>query len=361
VPAAVQNERSAQARTVARSVAASRARTLGVLTVAAVGLCPTLLDVPLLEVVTVCAAAWCSVGSTIAAELGLALGRPRVWNARFPLENGLVVVAAPAGHAVSGGHGAVAGMALACAATFGLLYRRVAVDLRGAPAGAPLPPGAVAYARLQTVTVILGTLVKRGGPLAMPILGASSAQAGFAAIATGLGAAGVGTMMSLLIVQLPRLVQVEDPERAEREAAGTARVALLVAMAAAVPAALLAGPAIHGALGSEFSGARDAVAVALPAIPLGAALGLASVISSLRLRPGVLTTSWALGSVAFVVLAAATVPSLHAVGAALAMSGGSLVACLAAAVLLRGRIMRATSVAAVAGAALVLAAGALAA
>ena len=362
VPAAAPDQRSARARAVARSVGASRARMLAVLTVAAAVLAPTVLDVPLAETLTVCAAAWCSVGSTIASELGLALGRARVWNARFPLENGLVVVAAPVGHAVSGAHGAIAGMALACAATFAVLYRWVAGELREAPAGAPLPPEAVAYARLQTVTVTLATLVKRGGPLAMPILGASATQTGFAAVATGLGTAGLTTVMSLLIVQLPRLVH-RGPDTlvdAEDEGGRTARTALLVAMAAALPAALLAGPAIDLALGSEFSGARSAVVLALPAVPLGAALGLASLISSLRLRPGALAASWALGSVTFAALAAATIPSLHADGAALSMSAGLIVACVAATLLVGGRVLRNTSAAAIAGALVVLGAGALA-
>jgi O-antigen/teichoic acid export membrane protein len=299
------------------------------------------------------------VGSSVAAELGLAIGRPRLWNARFPLENGLVVVAAPAGLAVSGAHGAIAGMALACAATFAVLYRGVARELRAAPAGAPLPPEAATYARFQTVTVILATLVARGGPLAMPVAAASSVQIGFAAIATGVGAAGQATMFSLLLVQLPRLVQrgVTSPEGAERDAERAGWQALILAMATALPAALLAGPAVDLALGREFSGARHALVLALPSVPLGAMLGLSSVIASLRLRPGAQTSSWGLGCAAFAVVATATIPALDAEGAALAMTSGFLVTSLAAAVLVGGRAMRDVCAAAVAGAALVLAAG----
>ena len=128
-----------------------------------------------------------------------------------------------------------------------------------------------------------------------------------------------------------------------------------------MPAALLAGPAIRLALGPEFAGARNAVVLALPCVPLGAAAGLASLTASLRLRPGALTSSWAMGTVAFAAVAAATIPSLHAEGAALAMSSGFLVASIAQAMLIGGRAMRTTCAAAVAGAGLVLAAGALAA
>jgi O-antigen/teichoic acid export membrane protein len=360
VPAASPEERPARARAVARSVAASRAKTLAVLTAAALIVAPTVLDVPIALTLLVCVAAWCSVGSSVTSELGLAIGRPRVWNARFPLENALVVVAAPVGHGLSGSHGAVAGMALACAVTFMVLYRRVAGQLRAAPAGAGLPPEAVAYARLQTITVILGTLVKRGGTLAMPVLGAGAAETGFAAVATGLGTAGAATMMSLLIVQLPRLVPL-DPRDAARDAGRTARIALLLAVAAALPAALLARPAIELALGKGFSGAVDAVVLALPGVPLGAALGLISLTAALRLRPGALTASWAIASAAFVTLAAATIPSLGAEGAAIATTGGLLAACLAGMALIGGRELRVTSLAAIAAAAVVLGAGALAA
>lgn len=363
IPAAGPHERLAQARAVAANVARSRARILGALTVAALVVVPAFLDVPPAVTAAVCLAAWCSVGSSIASELGLALGRPRLWNARFPLENGLVVAAAPAGYAVAGEHGAIAGLLLATTITFGVLFAGVARELREAPPGIPLPPQAVTYARFQTGTVILGTLVQRGGPLAMPLAGASSTQTGFAAIATGLGAAGATTMMSLLIVQLPGLVSrgLDRPDDAEQEAANSARAALLVALAAGLPAALLAGPAIDRLLGAEFADAHGAVALALPAVPLGAALGLAHLIASLRVRPEILTISWAAGGLVFAAVAAATIPAIDAEGASIAMSGGLLVTVLTATVLLGGRSMRAICLASVAGAALILGAGALAA
>ena len=363
VPAAGPEERLARARAVAAGVARSRARILGVLTAAALVLAPALLDVPLAVTAAVCLAAWCSVGSSVASELSLALGRPRLWNLRFPLENGLVVAAAPAGYAVGGAHGAIVGLLLATAATFAVLFAGVARELREAPGGVPLPAGAASFARFQTVTVILGTLIKRGGPLVMPLAGASSTQTGFAAIATGLGTAGASTMMSLLLVQLPSLVARgrDGATRTEDEAAHSARTALVVALAAGLPAALLAGPAIDLFLGAEFAGAHSAVVLALPCLPLGAALGLASVIASLRLRPGTLTSSWAVGGIVFAALAAATIPALDADGASIAMSGGLLATALTATALLGGRAMRETCLASVAGATVVLTAGALAA
>ena len=135
----------------------------------------------------------------------------------------------------------------------------------------------------------------------------------------------------------------------------------MVALAVGLPAALLAGPAIDLLLGAEFAGAHSAVVLALPCLPLGAALGLASLIASLRLRPGTLTSSWAVGGIVFAALAAATIPALDADGASIAMSGGLLATALTATALLGGRPMRETCLASVAGAAVVLAAGTLAA
>jgi O-antigen/teichoic acid export membrane protein len=362
VPAVHPSERVARARSMARDVAAGRARLLAVLTVAAVALAPTLLDVPVVVVVAVCAAAWCSVGSSIASELALALRRTRVWNARFPLENSLIVAAAVGGHAALGTRGAIVGMAIASAMTFALLFGGILGELRRAPAGGPLPPEAAMYARLQTLTVVLNTLVTRAGPLAMPLAGASSTETAFAAIATGVGAAGAGTVMSLLAVQLPRLAHEarEVPAHAEEEAQRSGRGALVVAVSAALPAALLTGPAIDLALGSEFAGARSSLALALAAVPLAAVPGLAGLIASLRIRPGRLTAVWAAGAATFAAVAAATIPALAADGAALAMVAGFLATCLTSTLLLGGRTVGAMSVAAVAGAAAVLAAGAAA-
>jgi O-antigen/teichoic acid export membrane protein len=360
LPAADPAVRAQQARSLAAAVARSRALTLGALSVAALALTPVLLDIPIWVTAAVCVAAAASVGSSIVAELALALNRTRVWNARFPLENGLVVAAAPLGYEAAGAHGAIGGLLVACVLAFALLLGRMLGALRGPEGGGPLPPEAMRYARLQTGTVALGTLIKRAGPIAMPLVGASSVQTGFAALATGFGSAGNTTLMSLLIVHLPGLVGRPRAE-SDVEAAHTFRVALAVGTVAAVVAALLAEPGIDLFLGDEFAGARDAVVLALPAVPLGAALGLVSLMAALRLRPGALTSSWAVGAIVFAILAAVAIPPLDAEGASIAMTGGLLAAAVSGSVLLGERQVVLSCAAAVAGAAMALAAGLLAA
>ena len=336
VPAATPEERSGRARAVAASIAASRVRALAALTVAALAIAPPVLDVPLPVTLAVCAAAWFSVASSVVSQLALALGRTRVWNARFPLENALVVAAVPAGYAAGGSDGAIYGLALATAATLALLSPRLARDLRGAPRTDGLPSGAAAYARVQTVSVVLSTLVIRGGPLAMALAGASSTATGYAAIATGIGAAGATSMMSLLGVQLPRLVS-QPRDVAEDDAQRSAWAAIAIAIAAAVPVALFAEPALEVALGDEFAAARDAVVLALPSVPLGAALGHLWLLTNLRLRVGVLAGGWAAGALAFAAVAALTIPAIDARGASIALSCGLFVATVAMVGLLRDR------------------------
>lgn len=359
VPAATPEERSARARAVALSTAASRARVLAALSVAVLATLPPVLDVPLPVTLAVCAAMWCSVASSVVSELALALGRTRVWNARFPLENALVVVAAPAGYAAGGADGAIYGLAAASAATLALLSPGLAGDLRAAPRTGKLPPDAAVYARIQTVSVLLSTLVMRGGPLAMALAGAPSADTGYAAIATGVGAAGATSMMSLLGVQLPRLVS-QPRERAKDDARRSAWAVVAIAIAATVPIALLAEPALELALGDEFAPARDAVVLALPSVPLGAALGYFWLLTNLQLRLGVLLGGWAAGALVFAAVAAFTIPALDARGAAVALSGGLLAATVAMAGLLGDRATSAIASAAVLGAVAVLGAGVVA-
>src|SRR5205807_10325087 len=150
------------ARAVATHVAVSRARLLAALTGVALVAGALVPGVPLGLVVAVCAASWFSVGSSVVSELALALGRARIWNIRFPLENALVAAGAVAGAAVSGASGAIAGMAVATACTFAVLAVPVLPALLRSSGAAGLPPGADTYARFETASVILTTVILRG-------------------------------------------------------------------------------------------------------------------------------------------------------------------------------------------------------
>ena len=104
-----------------------------------------------------------------------------------------------------------------------------------------------------------------------------------------------------------------------------------------MPVALFAEPALEVALGDEFAAARDAVVLALPSVPLGAALGHLWLLTNLRLRLGVLAGGWAAGALAFAAVAALTIPALDAKGASIALSCGLFVATAAMVGLLRDR------------------------
>ena len=362
VPGAPPEERLALARALGRRVLATRALALAVLTVLAIAGIELLgSGAPWAVVVAAALAAWFSVGSGIASELALALNRTRIWNARFPLENGLVVVGALVGHAALGSHGAIVGIACAAGATFLVLAPRVLSDLRRVPAEGPVPAGLASYARLQTTTVLLFIMIVRGGPLTVIPLGHSSTQAGYAAIATGLAAAGSGVVMSLFNALLPRLSNAARTSVAGalEEARRAARLALSGAIAFSILAAALARPALDLTLGHGFAGARAAVVLALAAIPLGAVMGIASLQGSLRLRPGLVTLSWACGGIAFLVITAAAVPPLAARGASLALLGAFLAAALAATRLLGAEVLGRATLGALAGSGAILGAGLL--
>ena len=355
VPSAEPLARAGLARAVARHVAIGRARALAALTALAVLLALLVPGAPVGLVATVCLAGWFSVGSSIAAELALALGRTRLWNARFVLENLLVVLAAIAGDALLGTSGPIVGLAFAAALTFAVLASGVAPLLRAGAPGVELPAGLGRFARLETASVLILTVVLRGSPVAMLLLGASTLQVGYGAIATGIAAAGAGVVLSLVVVSLPRLADLarSAPARAEREARRSALAVSPIAAALGIPAALVAGPAIEVALGVEFAGARDAVALALAVPPLAAAVGLAGQLAALRMRPELRTAIWSCGGLAFAIVAIVAVPSLGAEGAALAVVSAFAVAAIAS-VPLVGAAMRRPAVVGLAGAGAVL-------
>ena len=355
VPGADPVERAGLARAVARHVAIGRARALAALTTLAVLLAFVVPGANAALVATVCLAGWFSVASSIAAELALALERTRLWNARFVLENLLVVLAAIAGHAALGTTGAIVGLAVAAALTFVVLAAGIGPVLRGAAAGIELPAGLGRYARLETASVLIVTVVLRGSPVAMLLLGAATLQVGYGAIATGVAAAGTGVVLSLVVVRLPRLADLarSAPALAEREARRSAIPVSVVAAVVGIPAALFAGPAIDVALGEGFAGARDAVALALCVPPLAAAVGLAGQLAALRMRPELRTAIWIGGGLVFALVTLVAVPALGAEGAALAVVSAFAVAAVAS-VPLVGAAMRAPVIVGLTGAAAVL-------
>ena len=118
--------------------------------------------------------------------------------------------------------------------------------LRAGAPGIALPAGLGRYARLETASVLIITVVLRGSPVAMLLLGATTLQVGYGAIATGVAAAGAGVVLSLVVVSLPRLADLarSAPARAEHEARRSALPVSTVAAVLGIPAALVAGPAI---------------------------------------------------------------------------------------------------------------------
>lgn len=359
VPASHPGERLSTARAVAEHVMRSRAGLLTAISVVATVVAIVVPRAPVGLIVAICASSWFSVGSTILSELALAIGLPRVWNARFPLENLLVLGCAIGGDAAFGISGAIVGIAVATSVTFCALGVFVVPHLAGASPGQTLPAGASSYARFETASVIVTTVILRGSPLGMVLLGAAKAQVGYAAIATGVGAAAAGVVLSLFSVQLPRLSDIAraDLPQAESEARNYTLLVLAVAVLPAVPIAIYATPILRVVLGHGFVGARDALVIALAAAPLTVAIGLGGQVAHLRLRPSILAFAWSCGGLTFIAVGAAAVPGQGSRGAALAVVAALAAAAVVAVALLRDRALRAPALIAIAGAATLLGVG----
>ena len=138
------------ARALVLRIARTRALLLGALAAAAAAgawLAPG--EVTPGQVALVGTAAVLGTAATLLSQLALGLDRSAAWTLRYPLENGVIVVAALALYPAAGLDGAIAAVALGAAAALALGIASTRDALRGARAGAALPAGALRFARLQ--------------------------------------------------------------------------------------------------------------------------------------------------------------------------------------------------------------------
>src|SRR5206468_1674538 len=133
----------------------------------------------------------------------------------------------------------------------------------------------------------------RGGVVAVALLGGSSAEAGYAALALGVAIAGTALVWQLFAVQLPGLIDrgaadLGEAERAARHLAWQSLAVLLPAAlvaaaplldAAAAPVALLAGSAVTVVVAARLLGARPERQLAAVALAgAGAVLAVGSLL-----------------------------------------------------------------------------------
>ena len=361
VPAAPVAERNTLALALALRIARFRA----LMVVVAIALVAALSTVvperfPTEAALFVSIALFLDVAATLIYQVALALGRPRLWSFRFPLQNTLLVVAALALHATAGVNGAIAAVAIASGGTLLLGLPAVARQLQPARPLPPLPPGALRFGILQGVSGFFVQITLRGNVPLVLLLTGDKVEAGFAAFATGLVLAATYVVWQVFTIEFPRLSARADAEPAGVEVAARhlARTATLVLMPVSIAGVLLAGPVLPHVLGTGFGGVEAALVPALAALPFAGLTALATQVAALRLRSDIRVRITALGAGVFLVAAVVAVPEWGAVGGTAAFLAGTVATIFAAARELPGVLGRTLVASATAASAAVIMIGA---
>lgn len=351
VPAAPAPERPALARALGLRLAASRAVQLTLLVVLGAVLTRVVPEAfPPLHTALALGALVANVIAMLALQAGLGLGRTAPWNARYPLQNAVLIGAVVVLHPLAGVTGAL--VAVVLSAVCALVVGGVAVrGVLGADGPAPpLPDGALRFGREQGTGWALLQCAQRGGVLAVALLAGSSRQTGFAALAIGVALPAVYAVLRLFTVSLPGLVgQTDVPSEADSGEADSGGVAAAeerlrrlagIVLGVLLPAAALTGVVLEAAVplvfGTRYAGATGAFVPALALVVLGPVSALLLQGAALRLRPGATLWSALAGAVAFVVAAAVAVPAWGATGGTTAALAGAAVTVLVAARMLPG-------------------------
>ena len=334
VPAAPPAERNALALALALRIARFRA----LMVLAAILLVVALTTIvpgrfPKVAALFVSIALVLDVAATLIYQVALALGRPRLWSFRFPLQNTLLVVAALTLNAAAGVNGAIAAVAIASG---GALLVGVPAGVRLLRPAKPLPslpPGALRFGILQGVSGFFVQITLRGNVPLVLLLTGDKVQAGFVAFATGLVLAATYAVWQVFTIELPRLSARADAEPAGVEAAARqlARTATLLLMPASLAGVLLAGHVLPHALGKGFAGVEEALVPALAALPFAGLTALATQVAALRLRSDIRVRVTAVGAGVFLAAAVVAVPEWGAVGGTAAFLAGTVATVFAAA------------------------------
>lgn len=320
-----EGDRDDVARALVLRVGRTRALTLGglaALAIAAALLAPG--EVEPLHVALVAAAAVLGTAATLLSQVSLGLERTAAWSFRYPVENGVIVVAALALYPSAGLDGAIAAIALGAGAGLLLGIAGAGRRLRGAHPGAQPPPGALRFARLQAAGGALTQAVHRGAAPACALAGVAAVETGHAAIAAGAALAITYAVLQTMLVALPGAARAHarDPVAAEEVLRRTALWCAAAAVPLCAALALAAEPLLTAALGEDFREASAALRIALAAAALAPLWALANQLAAVRERPEAALAGATVGATAFAGVALLSVPAWGATGAAAAMLAG---------------------------------------
>lgn len=367
VPAAPPAERLGLARALGVRLAVSRLGQVAVLALAAAVLVvrdPSSFPPVTVALTTVALAA--NVAATLALQVGLGLGRTGPWNARYPVQNAVLVLAVLVLYPLAGRTGAVWAVVVAAGAgvAAGVVAARGVLGAARTGPTPPLPVGALRFGRQQGAGWALLQVSLRGGVLAVALLVGAGAQVGFAGLATGVAAAVVHAVLQLFIVSLPGLA--DGSGATPSVGAGEAALRRLTGriLAVLLPASLVAAVALPRAVplvfGDAYAAAADVFVPMVALVVLSPVLGLVLQSAALRTRAEATLTGAAAGAAAFLLASGLLVPGRAALGAAIATLAGVAVTVAVTGRALPGAVGWRLGGLAVAGASGVVVVGALA-
>lgn len=322
LPAAAPAERPGLARALAVRLGLVRLAWAGLLAVAAA--VASAIDpeaVPPATVALSSVALLCSVVATVLLQAALGLGRVGPWVARYPLENLVIVIAALALEPSLGPTGAVAALPIATVASLLLGLLAAGGELGRARTSASPPAPMLRFARLQAAVGALTQLGLRGAIPVTALLG-TAAETADAALAIGVGTAGLFGFVQLFVALLPGAVRTASREGAagpERQLGRLAARCTLVAVPLAAVLAATAEPIVAAVFGPAYSGAADALRIAFAIIAVAPLFSWLSQLAILRLRPGIQVGAAVGGAAAFCLLVIPAVTAAGAAGAAAVM------------------------------------------
>ena len=343
VPMVPEPDRPALARALALRTARWRGCLLGIAAIVVAAVAAARPDsVSPLTAALLLVALCIDAAATILLQMTLALQRIIAWSLRYPVQNVTLVAAVLALGTTLGRTGiltailvsTVAALVVGLAAT-----HRVGTVPRW---NAALPDGVTRFSILQGLGSGAMVLCQRGGVIAVSLLGASGRETGFAAIAIGIALALCFAGVQPFVAELPRLAELgaAAPARAEHEIRRLAWIVLAGLAAVSTLTAALGSEILRVAAGSDYKGARDALVVALMAVPFAATLGALTSVSALHLRAEARLVALAAGLVTTATVAALLVPGHGAVGGAAAFAAGAVATGILGCVLLPAGVSR---------------------
>ena len=337
VPTAPVGERPALARAIGRRLARGRAVQCGAL--ALVALAAVVWDpgrFPPLATALVVLALALNVGTTLALQVTLGLGRAGPWSARYPVQNAVLVAAVLVLHSAFGTTGATVALVVAASVAAVLAAAVLVPVVRTDVAQVPVPPGAIRFGALNATGAAFVQCAHRGGVVAVAVLVGSAVETGYAALAIGIALGATYAVLQTFTVTLPHLAgRSAAGGGAEGGAAGEAddghdragarpgevvlrRLAgglLVVVIPAALGAAVLLDTLVPAAFGHRYAAASAAFGPALAVVVLAPLSALVVQAAALRLQPEVALASGVATFAGFLVGVVALVPLWSAAGA----------------------------------------------